>query len=87
MLLLLSEFFGAIKEIAKLIPDFPEKIKKQIDDETKILVTLEREVHDASVTFGAGSSSDELLGMVDDMNAQAEKLKHLYILFAKELKR
>ena len=82
---LLSKFFGAIGDISNLIPNFSERRKKELAEETKKLAALENAFNHAAVSFGSGSRSDELLGLADTVNAQDKKLKNLIIIYAKEL--
>lgn len=84
--LLLTEFFGAIKEIASLVPNFSEKRKKELDEETRILFDLGKKFNNAAVEFKPGSRSDELLGLADDVNSQEKALRDLYVIYAKELR-
>lgn len=86
MITLLSEFFGAVKEIASLIPNFSEKRKRELQKETDLYIELEKNFEDAAVQFDIGSRSDELLGLAAAVQSQNEKLKSLYIIYAKELK-
>lgn len=83
---MLSELFGAIKEIASLVPEFSEKRKKEIQEETDLYLLLEKRFNDMAVVFDIGSRSDELLGIADALNAQSEKLKNLYVIYAEEIK-
>lgn len=84
--LLASEFFKAIGEIASLVPTFSERRKKELAKEIKNLSDLEKSFNDLAVSFQIGSSSRELLGMADAVNTQEKKLKDLIGLYAKELK-
>ena len=85
MVLLLGEFFGAIKEISKKVPDFSENRKKEISKETEKLLELEEKFNNEALSFGIGSRSDEILAIADSVNKQSEKLKNLYVIYAKEL--
>ena len=83
---MLSELFGAIKEIASLVPEFSERKRKGIEKETEKLEWLSKEFFDASVAFQPGSRSDELLGLAKAVNDQTTKMTKLYVLYAKELR-
>ena len=82
----LGPLFGAIKEIASLIPDFSERKKAEIEKETNEYYSLMNKFNKAALEFGVGSHSDELLGLADAVNLQAKKLADLYMIYAKEIK-
>lgn len=85
-ILLASEFFGAVKKIASLIPEFSERRKKEIAKETEKHLDLETKFNKMALEFKVGSRSDELLGLADAVNAQDKKIRNLYVIYAKELR-
>ncbi len=83
--LLISEVLKVAGEALSLIPEFSEKRKREIQKELNSLYELEKEFNNFSASFKIGSSTDELLGISDQYNLQANKIKDLMQLYAKEL--
>lgn len=86
MIDLASNFFGAVKEIASLIPNFSEEKKEMLEDETRKLEALEKSFNDSAVSFKMGSRPDELLALAEAVRTQEKKLRELYVIYAKELR-
>lgn len=80
-----TELFKAISSIAALVPEFGERRKKEIADETELLLKYEAQFSRAAMEFVAGSRSDELLGLADVVKRQESKIKNLIMIYAKEL--
>jgi len=81
-----SAFFGAISDITKLVPKFSERRKKEIQEETLKLKSLEYLFHRKAVEFSRESFSNEILGIAYELKKQSEYLKELYVIYAKEIK-
>ena len=83
--LLATEFFSALSDGFQLIPKFPERRKKEIQKEIKILAEKEKQFLDYAHAFEIGSDADVLMGLQNIFKVQEKKIKDLFILYAKEL--
>ena len=81
-----GEFFGAVKELASLVPNFGERRQKEIDDETGILLSLEKTLEDRAVSFKLGDRIDEVIALSEMVTKQKRVIENKYILFNKQIK-
>lgn len=81
-----TEFFGAVREIFNFIPNFSERRRREIHEETRELLRLRTKFNRTALEFNQHSRSDELLGLADAVKNQEEKLRRMVITFAQELR-
>jgi len=80
-----SKLFESITQIAKLVPTFGERRKKEIDIEVGLLIKLEFDLKNKAVAFNIGSRIDELLGLSDAVLKQTKNIESKFKIYAKEL--
>jgi hypothetical protein len=81
-----EQFFGAIREIASLIPDFGEERKKEIDKLTEDLFFKKQVLKNYAVSFNDDSNPDVLMGLADAVKKSENLLQEKYIIYSKELR-
>jgi len=81
-----TAFFGAVREIALLVPQFDERKKSMIEKKHDSLELAEKALNDYAVSFGMGSSTDVLMGLADDVRTKRDSLQNLYVLYASEIR-
>jgi len=82
---MLGAAFGATEAVAELFPKFSEKQKKKIEAEYNFYLSIKKRFEKLAVEFDVGSSTDELLGLSDEIISKKSHIENLYKLYKKEI--